>query len=254
MDPTVSWNGVNAGEDPSRISFNAFPAIKEIRATMNAFGDSGKQVWLTEFGYSTTTKSGGVTPTQQADYLIKAYRYVEQFPWVHSIFTYQIRNNPFYGDADEFEGQFGLTTAAWQPKPALAALQAYAATVPASEPATTDPTPVPTPSVREKRPKKPRLRAARVTRIAVVRHRRTRALTVYGRVPLALARNARLRLELQRRTAHGWHRRQLAVRLRGARYRKVLARGQLRRGPWRVRAIVIARGARERSAFRRFRV
>jgi len=260
MDPTVSWNGTNAGEDPSRISFNAFPAIKEIKATMNAFGDSGKQVWITEFGYSTTTQNGGVTPTQQADYLVKAYRYVEQFPWVHSLFTYQIRNNPFYGDRDEFEGQFGLTTAAWQPKPAYAALKSYAATVPAlpteplpTEPAPTEPTSVPTPSVR-KPPKKPRLRAARVTRVAVVRHGRTRALTVYGHVPRALSRGARLRLELQRRTRHGWHKRGMPVRLRGTRYRKVLMSGQLRRGSWRVRAVVIAGGARKRSAFRRFRV
>jgi len=46
----------------------------------------------------------------------------------------------------------------------------------------------------------------------------------------------------------------MPVRLRGTRYRKVLMSGQLRRGSWRVRAVVIAGGARKRSAFRRFRV
>ncbi len=61
VDPTVSWNGVNAGEDPTRISKNAFPAIKEIRRSMEAFGDSAKKVWITEFGYSTTAADGGVS-------------------------------------------------------------------------------------------------------------------------------------------------------------------------------------------------
>jgi polysaccharide biosynthesis protein PslG len=260
MDPTVSWNGTNAGEDPSRISWNAFPAIKEIKATMNAFGDSGKQVWITEFGYSTTSKDGGVTPAQQADYLVKAYRYVEQFPWVHSVFTYQIRNNPFYRDADEFEGQFGLTTAGWEPKPAFAALKAYAAA--AAPPAEGEPPPsggdttVPPPTVSPKRPKKPRrLNSARLRQVAVIHHRRPRAVTVYGQVPRALSPKRILRLELQRRVGRGWHKRRVTVRLRGTRYRKVLRRAHLRRGQWRVRAIVITQdGGRKRSAFRRFRV
>jgi arabinogalactan endo-1,4-beta-galactosidase len=257
VDPTVSWNGVNAGEDPNRISYNAFPAIKEIRSTMTAFGDSAKQVWLTEFGYSTTSKDGGVSPTQQADFLIKAYRYVEQFPWVHSIFAYQIRNNPFYGDQDSYEGQFGLTTAAWQPKPALAALKSYAAGLAATPvPTPTDPAPIPPPTVRGngKKPKRDRLQAASSARIAVIRRHRARALTVFGRVPRGLPRHVRVRLELQRRTRRGWHKERVAVRLKGTRYRKVLARGRLRRGPWRVRAIVITRTARKHSAFRRFRV
>ena len=56
VDPTAAWNGVHAWEDPDRISVNAFPAIREIRASMVAFGDADKDVWLTEFGYSTTTR------------------------------------------------------------------------------------------------------------------------------------------------------------------------------------------------------
>ena len=126
-DPGLTSNGAGAGQDRGRLSVDVFPAIEEIKATMDAFGDSDKQVWITEFGYSTTSQDGGVTPEQQADYLVRAYRYVEQFPWVHSMFAYQIRNSPFEHDADDYEGQFGLTTVGWQPKPALDALEAYAA-------------------------------------------------------------------------------------------------------------------------------
>ena len=46
VDPTDSWNGVHDWEDPNRISSNAFPAIQEVRASMVAFGDADKDVWL----------------------------------------------------------------------------------------------------------------------------------------------------------------------------------------------------------------
>jgi hypothetical protein len=126
-NPDESREGSGPGQDPNRISPDVFPAIKEIRATMDRFGDSAKQVWITEFGYSTTSQDGGTTPEQQADYLLDAYRYVERLPWVHSLFTYQMRNNPTYHDSDEYEAQFGLTTTGWDVKPSLYVLEAYAA-------------------------------------------------------------------------------------------------------------------------------
>jgi hypothetical protein len=130
VDPTVSWKGVHAWEDPDRISVNAFPAIKEVRASMVAFGDADKDVWLTEFGYSTTTGDGGVSPRRQARYLVKAYRYVERFPWVKALFWYAARNSPFYEDEDTYEGRFGLATTSWRPKPSYGALRAYALGLP----------------------------------------------------------------------------------------------------------------------------
>ena len=130
VDPTVAWYGVHGWEDPRRISINAFPAIREIRASMVAYGDAGKDVWLTEFGYSTTTKDGGVSSARQAAYLRKAYRYVERFPWVKALFWYSARNSPFYDDADTYEGRFGLATTGFRPKPSYSALRAYALGLP----------------------------------------------------------------------------------------------------------------------------
>jgi polysaccharide biosynthesis protein PslG len=130
VDPTASWDGVHEWEDPDRISINAFPAIKEVRASMVAFGDAGKDVWLTEFGYSTTTQDGGVSPLRQAAYLRKAYRYVERFPWVKALFWYAARNSPFYEDADVYEGRFGLLTTDWRRKPSYSALRSYALGIP----------------------------------------------------------------------------------------------------------------------------
>lgn len=126
VDPTAAWNGVHDWEDPDRISINAFPAIQEVRRSMESFGDAGKQVWLTEFGYSTTTQDGGVSAATQAAFLTKAYRYVERFPWVKTMFWYAARNSPFYGDRNTYEARFGLVTSDWSPKPSYSALRSYA--------------------------------------------------------------------------------------------------------------------------------
>jgi hypothetical protein len=154
VDPTVSWNGVNAGENPARLSKNSFPAIKEIRRSMEAYGDAAKGVWITEFGYSTTSGDGGVSAATQATFLTKAFKYTEQFPWLKAMLWYSARNNPWSADHDDYEAQFGLVTSTWQPKPALTAFKDYAATqavTPAPTPtatptATPSPTPTATPS------------------------------------------------------------------------------------------------------------
>jgi len=126
VDPAVSWNGVNPGEDPQRISKNAFPAIREIKKTMDAHGDGDKQVWITEFGFSTTTQTGGVSEAQQAAYLEKAYAYVDRLPWVHSAFWYAARNSPFADDRDAYEDRFGLFATDWRLKPSYRALSEHA--------------------------------------------------------------------------------------------------------------------------------
>jgi polysaccharide biosynthesis protein PslG len=267
VDPTVSWNGANPGEDPARLSYNSFPAIKEIKATMDAFGDTAKQVWLTEFGYSTTSADGGVSEAVQAEYLTKAYEYAERFPWVHSIFWYGIRNSPFYADADTYEGRFGLTTTGWRPKPAFAALQAYAAqaqTAPAERAA---PGPISAPVVKRRlrvlrkrrataagRPRlaRPSCRAARSSCA-----RYGRRLVVYGRIPAALAGRSQVRLQLQHRSAgsRGWAANRVKAHVHGRRYTRRFRAGSLRRGRWRVRAIVAGPdGDVRRSRYRYFRL
>ncbi len=193
VDPTVGWNGVHSWEDPDRISINAFPAIQEIRRSMEAFGDGGKSVWLTEFGYSTTTHDGGVSEETQAAFLAKAYAYVQQFPWVHTMFWYSARNNPFLGDADSYEAQFGLMTTDWRLKPSYAALQAYALGAARAS-------------------GKVRLERGRKRRVWVDGRRAVR-VRLWGRVVLrqpvswrvaVAARQATPRVLLQRRTPRGW--------------------------------------------------
>jgi len=233
VDPTATWNGVHAWEDPDRISINAFPAIKEIRASMVAFGDAEKDVWLTEFGFSTTTEDGGVTPTRQAAYLLKAYRYVERFPWVKVLFWYAARNSPFYEDEDIYEARFGLVTTDWRLKPSYGALRAYALGLP-------------TPRIM--------LRKSSLRRLPAWGEPAAR-VRLRGRVApgggVAAARVARRAVVLQRRTPRGWVR--VARRQTGSegRFRvKLVARGSLVR----YRAVVRAGGFHARSRVVRIRL
>jgi hypothetical protein len=207
VDPTVAWHGVHAWEDHRRVSINAFPAIREIRASMVAFGDADKDVWLTEFGYSTTREDGGVSSSRQASFLRKAYRYVEGLPWVKALFWYSARNNPFYDDADTYEGRFGLLTTGFRLKPSYAALRAYALGLPEVV-----------------------LRKAELRPLPVWRRPATR-VTLRGR--LAAGREATARVAdrvvvVQRRGRHGWHGvARLRTRPGGRFHVRLVARGAL---------------------------
>ena len=39
-----------------------------------------------------------ISAATQAAFLVKAYRYVERFPWVKALFWYAARNSPFLTD------------------------------------------------------------------------------------------------------------------------------------------------------------
>jgi hypothetical protein len=131
--PDVLYRDPAAG---NRVGQFTFLAYREVRAVMLANGDD-KPIWMTELGWSSTRrtcargawagqKPAGVGEADQARYLTRAYHYVERFRWVHSMFWYQARNNPFEYDRDTREGQFGLMTTRYALKPSYWALDAYA--------------------------------------------------------------------------------------------------------------------------------
>ena len=138
-EPSTTWHGrddwgpLKKG-DPDRISWNCFPGIKEVRASMVANGDSDKQIWATEFGWSVTSETDGVSSAEQARYLTEAFEYVEDLPWVEAMFWYSARDNPFYGSADTWESRTGLFTTDFDTRPSYDAMKAYAAAPPSSEP------------------------------------------------------------------------------------------------------------------------
>ncbi|MDQ3569411.1 MAG: cellulase family glycosylhydrolase [Actinomycetota bacterium] len=122
VDPTWCWN--QAGT--TKKAKDAFCGIEEVRNTMVANGDSGKSIWLTEFGWSTTTAEYGVSEAAQADFLTKALVKLASYPYVTKAFWYNFRNNYWSNnDPAEWEANSGLLRVNFSQKPAYAALKAY---------------------------------------------------------------------------------------------------------------------------------
>jgi hypothetical protein len=108
-----------------RIGTNAFSGFREVRSSMLARGDD-EPIWLTEFGWSTTTtESWGVTQSQQADYLTRAYRLLESYPYVAMAYWYNLRNNFWDSDADTWETQLGLMRTDFTHKSSYDAFKSY---------------------------------------------------------------------------------------------------------------------------------
>jgi polysaccharide biosynthesis protein PslG len=104
-----------------RIQPSGFLAYREIHRTMAHYGDGGKPIWFTEFGWSTNSKYCGVTEQQQGSYLARAYRLMRHDSYVGVGFWYDWRNNYPYRDADAYQAQFGLFNSRWTAKPAFTA-------------------------------------------------------------------------------------------------------------------------------------
>jgi hypothetical protein len=226
-----------------RMTRDTFSAYRELRASMAAAGDL-KPIWFTEFGWSTTTASCGVSEATQADYLTRAYELAEQDPYVEVGLWYNLRNNFWAADADSVEARYGLLATDFRQKPSYAAFKAYAAGQPAPAPAP-EPTPAPAPK------KKPRGKAFTTTTSSLLTlsvssppagassSRSRRTLRAFGRVRSARIRRVRVVL---RRGAAGRIVHARTAKVRRGRF-SVRLRG-VRRGRWMVAARASGDGAR----------
>ena len=109
-----------------RLDQYTFAGYRELRAVMAAQGDA-KPIFFTEFGWSTSTQGCGVSESVQADWLTRAYRFVEQDRYVEVALTYTLRNHFSMNDADNVEARYGLMRTDFTPKPSYSAFKAYAA-------------------------------------------------------------------------------------------------------------------------------
>ena len=230
-----------AKDSAGRIAKGSFPGYREVRKTMLAHGDS-KPIWLTEFGWSTNTVQAGVTAAQQADYLTRAYKYLDRDPYVRVACWYELRNNRWAGDANTWEDQLGLVNTDFGAKPAYNAFKAY---VPGSG--------APTTAGSSDRAAPRRRIRLRVRRVAMARGASRRLRRARRRMRLVVGTvsgtgGGRVKLRLQRRRGGHWVRSSARVlRVNGAgRFSRVLRR--LGRGRWRVRAQLVAPGRRRTSS------
>jgi hypothetical protein len=97
------------------------PGVEMFHAAQVANGDN-TPVWVTEFGWQTQAGLySAVTEQQQATFVTTAFQSLQALPYVASAIIYDLRDGP---DATNYMDHYGLMTADFQPKPALAAMQA----------------------------------------------------------------------------------------------------------------------------------
>ena len=97
--------------DPSN---NLFPELPSFYSLMQSYGDGGKKIWVTEYGYH-TSGLGSVTEQQQADYLTTAIEAIMGEPWAGPFFIYNWQ--------DDSSQSYGLLRADGSAKPALAVFE-----------------------------------------------------------------------------------------------------------------------------------
>jgi hypothetical protein len=267
--PEEIWKDANG-----RIAKDSFPGYRELRKTMLAHGDD-KPIWLTEFGWATfgptTAGLGGVTEATQAEYIVRAYKFIEQDIYVKVAFVYTIRNSWWLDvEADTWEDQLGMTHQDFTPKLSYNAFKGYVSRT------KSPPAPVPAPRSPSQTPTSaPHATAAthanvlkdtsivlrlfrldgsgREARVAKRRHGRLR-FELRGRV--RDASSGRVRIRLQRRVHGRWR----SARTRTGRLSssgRFRVRLTLRRsGKWRVKATFSGSDGLKPSAsgYRYFRV
>jgi len=88
-----------------------FRHVEMMRAIMESYGDAHKQVAILEFGWHTDDRPAhpdyawfAVTPEQQADYLVRAFRYAREAwsPWIGPMFVWNIPDAKWTPDDEEF--------------------------------------------------------------------------------------------------------------------------------------------------------
>jgi hypothetical protein len=121
---------------------------------MAQYGDGGKQIWFTEFGFNTSTATvaggawqAGVSELAQASMLTSAFQILQSVPYVGVVIVYNLRNNYWgHDNPTSVEDNFGLLHTDFSPKPAYSAFKdiAHGVLAPAPVPA---PAPAPATSV-----------------------------------------------------------------------------------------------------------
>jgi polysaccharide biosynthesis protein PslG len=106
-----------------------FRRVEQLRAVMEQNGDAAKQIWLTEFGWTTKNPAPGyeygvyITEELQAQYLVRAFeRAKTQYPWMGVMTVWQLNFATVVSDTDE-KAAWGLLRADWSPRPSYLALK-----------------------------------------------------------------------------------------------------------------------------------
>lgn len=106
-----------------------FRRVEDLRDIMVRWGDSGKRIWLTEFGWSTANEAPGyeygaaISDEMQANYLLRAFEIGRtEWPWIGPMFVWNLNYSVITDPADE-KYPWAVLNGDWSPRPAYDALR-----------------------------------------------------------------------------------------------------------------------------------
>ncbi len=111
--PDESWEDAEhvASSHNDHPSFFFRDTLEDYRAIMLEYGDAGRQIWVTEFGWPAVEGMGSmyttgweygreVSEAQQAEYIVRAFHMGDERPWVGPMFLWNLNLATIWGDGD----------------------------------------------------------------------------------------------------------------------------------------------------------
>jgi len=128
-----TWTDPTAPAFKGHRSFFFRSTMEQYRNVMIKYGDAGKQLWPTEFGWATVENLGVApahgyeyaannTEAEQAAWLVQAFQMARQWGWVGPMFVWNLNFGPVSGAANE-KSAFGIVRPDWSLRPAYAGLR-----------------------------------------------------------------------------------------------------------------------------------
>lgn len=113
--PDESWQDSShvASSHNDHPSFFFRDTLEDYREIMLDHDDTGRQIWVTEFGWPSVEKMGAMDTTgleyaravseaQQADYIVRAYRMGDERAWVGPMFLWNLNLATIWGSGSPF--------------------------------------------------------------------------------------------------------------------------------------------------------
>jgi polysaccharide biosynthesis protein PslG len=123
IHPYNEWRDPDDPWLPEHRRWSYREGVPWIRSIMEAHGDGGKELWLTEIGFSTcgTGDRWCVGEAAQAEYILDSFRIAREWPYVRAAVVYNLRNKGT--DPTDRESQFGLLRRDFTRKPSYSAFR-----------------------------------------------------------------------------------------------------------------------------------
>ena len=126
LNPPENFFPENPGPGPGYFDNRSFyfRRAEDLRKVIEDAGDGQKQVWITEFGWTTKNAAKGyeygqyISEDDQAKYLVRAYDWAKQnWPWVGVMFLWNLNFSTVSPPTDE-KTPWSIINADYSPRPA----------------------------------------------------------------------------------------------------------------------------------------